>query len=508
MIILAVTESSATQNQLRALLAGRAELVIAATVEAAQRHLASIIPELLFCEFNLPDGCALDVLGHATHTHCPHVVLHNTHTPATDIEQAIQAGVLDCVNIETVTPSEFSRLLLRAKSHRRMLQEAQDAAHALHDKEEFNFALFQHNPAAMVVVDLEGNVIKSNLAMRHLRDQLPALGEPLYTPTRDSFSANMATALTECIQSGSVRAFPELQHGDSHLSLTMAPVPRGAVVIMEDISERVLAQEESARRQEQLIHADKMIALGTLVSGVAHEISNPNNVMLLSAKALDTIAHDLIPVLDHYQELEGDFYLGAQPYADLRDEISELTGSTLRAAEKIRTLVGDLKTFARPDADTLGTDVNINLVVEAAISLVGSLIRQSTTHFVFEKGNGIPTLSGNAQRLEQVIINLIGNACQALSHEDASIRIVTRYDSATTQAVVEVCDEGEGIPPDNLKRIQDPFFTTKHDTGGTGLGLSISSKIIAAHDGTLTFESEWGHGTTARISIPTSARKA
>ena len=164
--------------------------------------------------------------------------------------------------------------------------------------------------------------------------------------------------------------------------------------------------------------------------------------------------------------------------------------------------MGDLKTFARPDANTMDEAVDLSVVAKASISLVGSLIKESTQHFKSDLCPSLPTVPGNAQRLEQVMINLITNACQALPNREAGIKVVTRLDENTNSVLAEVIDTGEGIPPDSLKRIQDPFFTTKHDTGGTGLGLSISSKILASHGGTLSFESTLGHGTIARMTIP------
>lgn len=485
----------------------KANAILADGVEDARVHMKAEAPRVILSDLNHSDGDLIDVLEDAVFLKSPLIVLQTSSDSAADLDQAIAAGALDCVDMDAITDDEFSRLLLRAESNRRILVKAQETAHAMREKEEFNFALFQHNPSAMVVVDQSGLVIKSNLAMRILRDELPELGRPLYDGLSDSFSADMWDALTECIESGSLRAFSELKNGDQYYNVTMAPVPAGAVVIMEDISERVSAQQESERRQEQLIHADKMIALGTLVSGVAHEISNPNNVMLLSAKALDGMVGDILPVLDQHEENEGDVYIGGQPYEDVRDEIPQMTGSILRAAEKVKALVGDLKTFARPDADTMDESVDLNKVADASVSLMGSLIKKTTHTFDVQKDEDLPTIAGNPRRLEQVIINLITNACQALHDTEAALRVVTRFDADAGNVIVEVIDEGAGISPDDLKRIQDPFYTTKHDTGGTGLGLSISSKILATHGGELTFESELGHGTTARLTIPVARKE-
>jgi len=130
------------------------------------------------------------------------------------------------------------------------------------------------------------------------------------------------------------------------------------------------------------------------------------------------------------------------------------------------------------------------------------MIMKSTSHFSIEYGKNLPVLRGNFQRLEQVIINLIQNACQALRDIQKGISVSTSYDEKMRGIVVRVEDEGVGIPSEILPHITDPFFTTKPESGGTGLGLSISSRIVKEHGGTLTFTSEVRKGTRAEIFLP------
>jgi len=111
-------------------------------------------------------------------------------------------------------------------------------------------------------------------------------------------------------------------------------------------------------------------------------------------------------------------------------------------------------------------------------------------------------LKGNFHRLEQVIINLIQNACQALPDIRRGISLSISYNEKTSSISVKVQDEGVGIPLEVLPHITDPFFTTKSDSGGIGLGLSISSRIVKEHGGTLVFNSELGKGTIAEITLP------
>jgi polar amino acid transport system substrate-binding protein len=115
---------------------------------------------------------------------------------------------------------------------------------------------------------------------------------------------------------------------------------------------------------------------------------------------------------------------------------------------------------------------------------------------------------GDAQRLEQVIVNLLLNACQALPDPERAVVLATRLDGAGERVVVEVRDEGVGIAPEHLPRLTEPFFTTRREAGGTGLGLSISAGIVKEHGGTLDFAAAPGGGTVVTLSLPALPREA
>jgi signal transduction histidine kinase len=160
----------------------------------------------------------------------------------------------------------------------------------------------------------------------------------------------------------------------------------------------------------------------------------------------------------------------------------------------------------RKDTSDLTQSVDVNAVLRSAISLISNIIKKSTSHFSVKYGKDLPVLSGNFQRLEQVFINLIQNACQALPDSKRGLFVSTYWDEAMNNIVVNVKDEGVGIGPEILAQITDPFFTTKHDSGGVGLGLSISSRIIEEHGGRMTFVSEIGKGTAVEIILPVSQK--
>jgi signal transduction histidine kinase len=173
-------------------------------------------------------------------------------------------------------------------------------------------------------------------------------------------------------------------------------------------------------------------------------------------------------------------------------------------SKRIKQIVEDLKDFVRRDTSEMTQPVDMNAVLRSAISLLSNTIMKSTNHFSVAYEENLSLIKGNFQRFEQVMINLIQNACQALPNNRRGIFVSTSHDERRTSVVVEVEDEGTGISLEMLSHITDPFFTTKSDSGGLGLGLSISSRIVKEHGGTLTFASEPGKGTRAKIVLPIS----
>jgi signal transduction histidine kinase len=268
------------------------------------------------------------------------------------------------------------------------------------------------------------------------------------------------------------------------------------------IIERQREEDRFKQQEQQLIQLDKMVALGTLVSGVAHEINNPNNFIMLNTPLLSEAWESIRPVLDDYRKENGDFLVGGLPYSEMRGSIPLLFSGILEGANRIKNIVESLKGFARMDTSDLSQEVHINAVVKSALTLINNQIKKSTERFSVAYGPDIPLLKGNFQRLEQVIINLVQNACEALPNKRKGMRVSTSHDREKNCIVIQVEDEGVGIPSDRLPQVTDPFYTTKRESGGTGLGLSVSSGIIKNHGGTLSFLSTPNRGTTAVVTLP------
>ncbi len=272
--------------------------------------------------------------------------------------------------------------------------------------------------------------------------------------------------------------------------------------LINDITDLKRAEALAEIKNRQLKQADKMASLGILVSGIVHEINNPNNFILLNVNLFSKIWKDITPILEEYYKENGDFVIAGMLYSTSKEKIAQSLDGILKGSERIKNITKSLTEYARSDSGNLNESVDINKVVEMAVVITDNLIKKSTDNFGVDYGEGIPSIKGNAQQLEQVVINLITNACQSLSKKSAAIKIFTYYKADKHEVRIRVSDEGTGINETDLYHIMDPFFTTKRNSGGTGLGLSVSNSIVKSHGGSIILKSRQGKGTSARVILP------
>jgi len=232
----------------------------------------------------------------------------------------------------------------------------------------------------------------------------------------------------------------------------------------------------------RLAQSERLAALGTLLAGVAHEINNP-------------LSYTLLGVEGALRELHR---MAAPPEQIAR--VRELLESAQQGATRVAGVVGQIRASARPESEQRGR-VDVRRAIEAALRVTHNEIHHRA-RLVTELAD-VPCVLGNEQRLEQVFLNLLVNAVQALpeGRTDNEIRVTLRV-SAVGDVIVEVTDNGPGIPEEIKARIFDPFFTTKRVGGGLGLGLSICHGIVAWHGGTIAVNDAVGRGSTFRVVLP------
>ncbi len=273
--------------------------------------------------------------------------------------------------------------------------------------------------------------------------------------------------------------------------------------------------------QEQLIQAEKLASIGTLVAGIAHEINNPISYIVASSEGLNMTLKDITSVLKAYdniaknfsndnniikQQFEAIVKLKKQiGYEYALPEIEELLANISSGAEQTAEIVRGLQNFARADEGMLGV-TDIHNLLDATLILLQNQ-NQYNTQIVREYAE-IPLIQCYPNKLRQVFMNLIANAIQAIdvsnNKNKGFIKIKTGYveNSAQNEVFIEITDNGIGISVDKQKRIFEPFFTDKEIGKGTGLGLSVSLGIIQMHKGNINFISEENQGTQFTLTLP------
>lgn len=277
-------------------------------------------------------------------------------------------------------------------------------------------------------------------------------------------------------------------HDGSWLSVNARPLRdetgavRGAVAAFRDVT-------AERKAHAQLMVSDRMASIGMLAAGVAHEINNP----------LAAVLGNLELTAMYLADLEAD--LG--PNEGLR-EIEVCLRDCRDGAERVRQIVRDLKIFSRGEDDKR-VPVNVERVMESTLRMAKNEIHHRAE--LVKRYGGVPAVDANESRLGQVFLNLLMNAAQAIPEGKATahqIRVTTRTDDRG-DVVVEIADTGQGMPPEVVRKLFNPFFTTKAPGQGTGLGLTICQRIVSALGGEIEVESSVGKGTVLRVSLPPSS---
>jgi signal transduction histidine kinase len=258
--------------------------------------------------------------------------------------------------------------------------------------------------------------------------------------------------------------------------------------------------------QEHMMQQEKMASLGRLVAGVAHELNNPISFVYSNAVLLRKSIADLRNLLDFYDSCEGipeairaDVGRLKQQidYDYLVSDITQAIDDCHEGSSRVRDIVLNLKMFSRTN-ETQSQKADITETIESAVRMLGQFFRPDRVTMHRDYGE-LPEVECFAGQLSQVWMNLLVNAAQAMNSR-GEIWVTTRLDD--DQIVVNIRDNGPGIPEETLIRVFDPFFTTKTVGEGTGLGLSIVHGIIERHSGEISVESKLGFGTVFTVRLP------
>lgn len=279
-----------------------------------------------------------------------------------------------------------------------------------------------------------------------------------------------------------------------------AGVWEGTIIRITDIT-------QAKQMQRHLFQSQKLASLGLLVSGIAHEINNPNNFIVFNLPILRDYLDMLMPVMDSYaQDHPGLEYFGMS-YAEFRKDLYKLLENMEHGSQRINATVSRLKSFTQTQDKRELRLIDLKYVIDQAIAICRGEIRKKVKSLDVSISDNLPPVFADSEAtMEQILINLLINAAHAADKEDSWIRLsVQAQDWRPDWCVIEVSDNGCGMDEKTREKIFDPFFTTKSSMMGTGLGLYICKNLLEGLGGRIEFESRPGEGSTFRVFLQHSA---
>jgi len=455
--------------------------------QASLKMLQSKRFDILLLDHDLPDGKGLDWLRQFNEMGIgiPTIFVTAKGDPQLSIE-AMKEGVFDYINRSAECAKAFPFVVHRAVEGYSMMVEKVRLQKELIETKNFLESIVEKAGDAISVVDLEGKVLYWNEGAERIYGykKEEALGRELSELVYPQDSGLKAKeegsmkGLMEQVKKGEVIPNVEVRRQTKDgreiiTSMTLSPLKDaegkviGASRICKDIT-------HLKKAEERLVLAERLSCLGELTAGVAHELRNP-----LAGIKINT------QVLSRKQDLTG--------------KEKRLLDSTQEGIEKIQKIVDDMLHFAKPKAAHFKEE-EVNEVVEKSLAILQTKLKKWNISSFFERGETLPPVRIDVHQIQQVLINLMLNAIQAM--EKGGNLILRTFLEDGSRVGIEVKDTGIGIPKPHLKKIFDPFFTTKSE--GTGLGLSISHKILESHGATIDAVSQEGEGSTFTIHFPGS----
>jgi len=368
-----------------------------------------------------------------------------------------------------------------------LYKDQQERASELKLLKEFNESIIESINVGLLAVDLEGCVTRLNSALEHMLDlrRDAAVGRRV----EDLFSEDFADTLKQVLGKDGwhlqeIRNIYKLHTATRTnralvLNIALAPLQdaqgqTGALVVIEDVTARISLEEQLQQRE-------KLSSIGLLAAGVAHEVNTP-------LTGVSSYTQMLLAMLNE------------------NDPKHALLQKVRTQAERATNIVNNLLNFSRTGSATEFGEVDVARVLDDTLQLLEPQMRRSQIEIVRSYGEDAPRAYANAGKLQQVFTNLLLNARDAIP--DGGRIVVSTSTAEDGSLIAEISDTGIGIAPEKIAKIYDPFYTTKGVGQGTGLGLAVTYGIVQEHAGRISVDSEPGHGTTFRITLPAARARA
>lgn len=256
------------------------------------------------------------------------------------------------------------------------------------------------------------------------------------------------------------------------------------------------------------MQSEKLASLGILISGIAHEINNPNNFITFNIPILKDYLEQMIPIIDNHIETHPDFEFFGMSYPEFRKDIFNLLENIEHGSKRITGIVSDLRDFSqKKDKMDIGL-VDIKPVIRRGIAICQGKIKRLVKSFEVEIPEDLSSIYTDSGIIEQVLINLVINAGQAADKKNSWIRVrVTLSKTWRDRFILEVSDNGCGMDETITGKVFDPFFTTKSNGEGTGMGLYLCHSMVESLGGRIVVDSEPGAGSTFQVILPDKDRR-
>lgn len=269
----------------------------------------------------------------------------------------------------------------------------------------------------------------------------------------------------------------------------------GFLLQVQDVTEKKILER-------QLIQSDKLASLGFLISGVAHEINNPINFISFNMPILREYINEIIPMLDYYEKDNPNIEICNMSYNEFKNDTIKLIDNIEHGSNRINLIVSNLKEFVRDENKIELKDVDLNDVIFKSISICRNKIENMVQSFKIDIPDKIPLIKTDPRIIEQILVNLLINALQAVDREDSWVKIKVGVRGSLPGLVnIEISDNGRGIDDKIKNKIFDPFFTTKSPDKGTGLGLSICHNLAEQIGARIEVKSKPNYGSTFSLIL-------
>ncbi|TVQ22303.1 MAG: hypothetical protein EA383_15690, partial [Spirochaetaceae bacterium] len=338
---------------------------------------------------------------------------------------------------------------------------------------------------ALLLVDGDQSVLVANPAAETYLADAHGVERRLLPEIADIVRTHADTARHRADQT-------EFEHrwNDRVLRILLVPARPNLVISIDDITRTRMRERELERQRRQLIVSDRMSSLGMLAASTAHEVGNPNHILQLNLQSL-------MLMLEQIADAPSDAAEALERARTLATQIHE-------ASSRIEEVIRSIKDFGRGGREDTRELADPDTIAATAVRFSRILVHQFTDHFRHESDGSLPQVSVIPGLIEQALINLIKNACEALPDRMRRIEVRTRYDRDTDEVVFAVCDQGSGMAASGTdgREVATPFATTKADSGGTGLGLTIVQAIVDRHSGAFRYTTTDEFATVAEIRVP------